>query len=143
MKTIAVAATSDRVACVTDTPLSSGLLALKLNVPMACGGNGRCATCHVLVDRGMENLSPVEAREERTLGLLSQRSPNSRLSCQAHVLGDVTIRIPDADFISAASELEAMIGKRASRDILHSSDGRLLVARGQVITRYVVNKLNN
>lgn len=143
MKSVSLANSPDRVECVTNSPLSTGLLALKLDVPMACGGNGRCATCHILVLDGAANLTPIEDRERRTLGLLSQCAPNSRLACQAHVLGDVTVKIPDADFISAFDELERMIGKRASKDILHATDGRLLVARGQVVTRYVVNKLKS
>lgn len=141
MKTIELADSHRRVECRTEAQLSSGLLALALDIPMACGGNGRCATCHILVLEGAENLSPIEPREERTLNLLSHRLPNSRLSCQACVRGDVVVSVPNADYITAASELESMIGKRATRDILHSGDGRLLVARGSLISRYVVEAL--
>jgi ferredoxin len=141
LKTIEVATTQQRVDCKTNAQLASGLLALALDLPMACGGNGRCATCHVLVNEGMENLSPIEAREERTLNLLSVRYPNSRLACQACVRGDVVVAVPNADYIKSADELELHIGKRAERDLLHAVDGRLLVARGQVVTRYVVQKI--
>ncbi len=141
MKTIELATTHQRVDCKTNAALASGLLALALALPMACGGNGRCATCHVLVTEGAENLSPIEPREERTLNMLSVRYPNSRLACQACVRGNVSVAVPNADYINSAAELELRIGKRADRDILHALDGRVLVARGQVVTRYIVQKV--
>ncbi len=127
--------------CETNSPVSSGLLSLQLDLPMACGGSGLCATCHVFVEEGSENLSPIEEREQRALNNLTNRKPNSRLSCQARVLGDVTVKIPEGDYIQSAAELEAMIGKRAGRDVLHAIDGRLLVARGQIISKYVINQI--
>lgn len=141
MKSVSLAPAQKRVECRTDTPLSSGLLALALDLPMACGGHGRCATCHVMVVEGTENLSPCDAKEERTLNMLSMRAANSRLACQARVLGNVVVMVPDAQFISLADELTALIGKRAERDILHAADGRVLVARGQIVTKYVVQNI--
>ncbi|MDX2176013.1 MAG: 2Fe-2S iron-sulfur cluster-binding protein [Candidatus Sumerlaeia bacterium] len=133
--------TYDKVECKTSSPLAEGLLAMHLEVPMLCGGNGRCATCHVLVVGGAENLSPVEAKEERALAMLSTRQPNTRLSCQARVLGDVQVAIPNATFIERIDELDAMVGKRAERDICDAIDGRVLVKAGQIISKYVINKL--
>lgn len=68
MKSVSLANSPERIECVTNAPLSSGLLALKLDVPMACGGNGRCATCHILVLDGGQNLSPIEERERAPWG---------------------------------------------------------------------------
>ncbi len=141
MKTIELATSNLSTECQTDTPLAGGLLALQLDVPMMCGGKGRCATCHVHVVEGMENLSPVANREELALNMLSQRLPNSRLSCQARVRGRVVVKLPDSSYVEGVAELEAMVGRRAERDILLAKDGRVLVARGQLVSRYVVNKL--
>lgn len=141
MKTVEIAPAQKRTECKTNTPLSNGLLALALNLPMACGGNGRCATCHVTVVEGAENLSKVEPLEEKTLRLLSRCTPNSRLACQARLQGDVVVMVPDAEFIEKVDDLLRLVGKRADRDILHAVDGRVLVARGQIVTRYVVQKL--
>ena len=140
MKSITLLPEYSEVRCRTESPVADGLLALQLSLPMACGGRGMCATCHVLVVEGSENLSAPESREERTLGILTNRSTGSRLACQARVRGDVKVKIPNADYIRQASELESLVGKRAGRDILHALDGRLLVARGQIITRYVIRK---
>jgi ferredoxin len=114
-----------------------------LDLPMACGGNGVCATCHVIVQDGAENLSPIGDREAKTLRLLSTRHPHSRLACQAKLLGDVSVAVPDGRYIQEAAELEHLIGKRATEDILHARDGRVLVARGQVVTKYVIKKLKD
>lgn len=100
-----------------------------------------CATCHVHVVEGVDNLSAIESREERTLNMLTSRSPNSRLSCQARLLGDVKVKIPNADYIREASELAPMVGKRVGRDIRHAIDGRVLVKRGQIVTKYVLKRL--
>lgn len=141
MKSLQLLPTYSEVACKTESAVCEGLLALDLKLPMACAGRGMCATCHVIVVEGHGNLSPVTAREERTLNMLTNRSQGSRLSCQARLLGDVKVRVPDADYIRDAAELEPMVGKRASRDILHAIDGRVLVARGQIITRYVIGRI--
>lgn len=141
MKSLQLLPSYNEVSCKTESAVCDGLLALDLKLPMACAGRGMCATCHIVVVEGHENLSPVTAREERTLAMLTSRSPGSRLSCQARLLGDVKVRVPDADYIREAAELEPMVGKRAARDILHAIDGRVLVQRGQIITRYVIGKI--
>lgn len=68
-------------------------IALDANVPMeyACGGNGFCTTCMCDVQEGMSQLSPRNDREEN-MGVTDD--PN-RLSCQAEVNGDVTVKILD------------------------------------------------
>ena len=142
MKALQLLPDHREVECKTESAISSGLLSLNLDVPMACGGKGMCATCHVHVVQGAENLSPVESREERTLSMLTNRSPDSRLSCQARLRGDVKVMIPNADYIRQADELIPMVGKRAGRDILHAVDGRVLVKRGQIVTKYIIKKLS-
>jgi 2Fe-2S ferredoxin len=59
-----------------------------------CGGNCSCTTCHVVVEEGWENLSPVEYPEDERLDDADNRSPKSRLACQALIQrGFVTVRI--------------------------------------------------
>src|SRR5688572_375082 len=52
----------------------------------ACGGNGKCSTCRVLIKEGMENLTPYTEKEK----LLRERlriPQNVRLACQTFVAG--------------------------------------------------------
>jgi len=55
--------------------------------------NGLCGTCRVLVKKGMENLSPKEAREDQVATMMSSigHEDEMRLSCQVQVNGDCTI----------------------------------------------------
>ncbi|MBO8170513.1 MAG: (2Fe-2S)-binding protein [Bacillaceae bacterium] len=55
---------------------------------------GKCRTCVVRVVEGMENLSPISDTEAYRLGS-GGVTAGERLSCQAFVEGDVTIRIPE------------------------------------------------
>ena len=62
-----------------------------------CGGICACITCHVIVERGDENLSPMEKDEEDRLYRLPNLSVHSRLACRAVVRGDVVARVPSAE----------------------------------------------
>lgn len=66
-------------------------IALDNGIPMehACGGNGFCTTCMCKVQKGMENLSPRNDREEN-MGIVNDPD---RLSCQSEVMGDVTVEV--------------------------------------------------
>lgn len=57
-------------------------------LPYRCAG-GRCGTCKMHVEEGMENLSPVRKAEERMLGELIQQG--YRLGCQTYAHGDCTV----------------------------------------------------
>ena len=70
-------------------------LANGVHVEHACGGAGVCATCHVIVTAGAENLSPPTDDELDTLDRAPGNTPDSRLACLAVVGGDVTVRVPD------------------------------------------------
>lgn len=60
----------------------------------ACGKKGRCTTCKMIVLEGENHLAELTAPEikYREQGRLA---PNERLSCQAVVLGDITIEVAD------------------------------------------------
>lgn len=111
---------------------------------MACGGKGMCATCHVWVQKGMDQLSPLTAREKRTLGMVTGADERSRLTCQAHVLGEgVEIILPDGMFVQSTGDLESLIGKRATSNILHPIDMRVLIQMGKIITRTRIMELKD
>ena len=62
----------------------------KLFIPSACGGQGTCGVCRVVVQEGGGSLLPTEAghisRKEAREGL--------RLSCQVKVKEDMKIEVP-------------------------------------------------
>ena len=73
-----------------------GLSVLELSilndVPHAhvCSGRGRCGTCRIHVEAGVQALSPVNDIERATLARVSEGKPAGdgvRLACQARVLG--------------------------------------------------------
>ena len=70
--------------------LMQSLLLAGLPVASSCHGDGVCAKCRMQIVDGAENLSkPNEA--ELFLIEKFQLEKNIRISCQAEVLGDVTI----------------------------------------------------
>ena len=55
-----------------------------------CGGVCSCASCHVYVDeKWLDRFPPVSKNENALLSLLDDRKPNSRLSCQLRIVGDM------------------------------------------------------
>ncbi len=70
-------------------------LANGINLEHACGGNCACTTCHVIVQKGMENLTELHEREADLVDKAAGVTIKSRLGCQAVVLkGEVTVEIP-------------------------------------------------
>lgn len=67
-----------------------------INIEHACGGVCACSTCHVYIEKGMDQIAePTEAEEDRV-----EEAPglqvNSRLSCQCFIEGDgpIEVRVP-------------------------------------------------
>lgn len=60
----------------------------------SCGGKGRCTTCRFTIVDGADHIAPLTKAEEqyRVQNLLQD---NERLACQAIVLGDIVISVPD------------------------------------------------
>ncbi len=128
----------------TNDNLLSGLLSNELNVLKECGGRGMCSTCHVFIKEGMESLSPLNRREQRTLETITSCNMLSRLACQARVIGEgVIVELPSGMYVSALDDIEALVGRRAEQDILHPLDGRILVEQGKLITRSMINQLKD
>lgn len=62
------------------------------NIPHAsiCGGRGRCSTCRVRVDQGLDGLKPPGEREKHVLKLIDAE-PNVRLACQMECTGSISV----------------------------------------------------
>ncbi len=128
----------------TNGNLLSVLLNKDLDVLKECGGRGMCATCHIYVQEGMEGLSPVNRREQRTLEVITTCKPNSRLACQARVLQyGVVVELPPGMYIKSIKDIEALIGRRAEQDLLHPITGQVLVEAGKLITRSMLKQIED
>jgi ferredoxin len=51
-----------------------------------------CGTCAIVVEQGMENLSPMDGLEAIVVEEVSEGRPNVRLACQVHILGSACVR---------------------------------------------------
>ncbi len=60
-----------------------------------CGGNASCSTCRVEVVVGDENLSEIDFEEQDLLDREALTEAYHRLGCQAKVLGDVIVQVPE------------------------------------------------
>ena len=71
-------------------------VAMNFGIPLehACGGSCACTTCHVIVRKGMENLSEMEDKEADRLDTAWALTTSSRLGCQAVINGDVVVEFP-------------------------------------------------
>jgi ferredoxin len=125
-----------------ESHLLDALLARNVEVKQLCSGRGLCATCHVYVTKNPQNLTPPTPRETLTLSVLTGAQANSRLSCQAKVIGDgVEVALPDGLYIDSFESLEKLIGQRTKVPILHPVTGDVLVAANKIIIRSIVEKL--
>lgn len=128
----------------TNGNLLSVLLNKDLDVLRECGGRGMCATCHVYVNEGMESLSPINRREQRTLEVITSCQPNSRLACQSRVMGNgVVVQLPPGMYINSLQDVEVLIGRRAEQNLLHPITGQVLVEEGKLITRSMLRQLES
>jgi adenylate cyclase len=55
-----------------------------------CGGRGRCSTCRVRIERGIDTLPPVRAEEQRVLERVGA-PPGVRLACQLRPVRDLAV----------------------------------------------------
>jgi ferredoxin len=126
----------------TGTTLLNALLSNKVNVLKACGGNGRCATCHIFVEKGMDRLSTPTEQELMTLSLMRIEQANARLACQCKILdAGVAIVVPKGKYVASEGELELMVGKKAQQSLIHPITGEILVQEGKLILRSALEKM--
>lgn len=143
-KTVKLDPINQEVSIQTNDNLLSALLKNELKVLKECGGRGMCSTCHVYITQGMDSLSPLNRREQRTLEVITTAGKYSRLACQARVVGTgVVVEVPSGMYISSIDNIEDLIGRRAEEDILHPLTGQVLVERGKLITRSMITKLQD
>ncbi|TAG28033.1 MAG: (2Fe-2S)-binding protein [Burkholderiales bacterium] len=144
MKTIKFKHDSQPAIIQTKQRLLDAMLVRQVPVQMLCGGRGLCATCHVHVVEGSSQLTPQTDREKLTLAVLTGAKANSRLACQAQVLGEgIHVELPKGLYVESFAQLEQLIGKRAQQPVLHPLDARVLIQEGKIITRSVVNELKS
>ena len=143
-KTVRLEPIAQETSIETNGNLLSVLLNKDLDVLKECGGRGMCATCHVYIKDGMNALSAINRREQRTLEVITSCKPNSRLACQARVLQDgVVVELPPGMYINSLQDIEELIGRRAEQDLLHPITGQVLVESGKLITRSMLKQLEN
>ncbi|PSN16300.1 (2Fe-2S)-binding protein [filamentous cyanobacterium CCT1] len=141
-KTVRLEPIAQETSVETNGNLLSVLLNKDLDVLKECGGRGMCATCHIYVQSGMEALTPINRREQRTLEVITSCKPNSRLACQARVVANgVVVELPPGMYVNSLQDIEALIGRRAEQDLLHPITGEVLVEQGKLITRSVITQL--
>lgn len=68
-----------------------------------CGGQARCATCHVYVDEAwVSRLPPIGRDEETMLDLTAtERRPTSRLACQIRLTAQMQglrVEVPERQY---------------------------------------------
>jgi ferredoxin len=144
VKTVRLEPIAQETSVATNENLLSVLLNKDLDVLRECGGRGMCATCHVYVRDGMEGLSPINRREQRTLEVITSCKTNSRLACQARVLSDgVVVELPSGMYINSIKDIEDLIGRRAEQNLLHPVTGQVLVEEGKLITRSMLKQLES
>ncbi len=73
--------------------LMKALLEAGIPVASSCNGEGVCGRCRVKILTHPENLTPPESAEIQLKNKLNF-SNDERLSCQAHLLGPVTLSAP-------------------------------------------------
>jgi 2Fe-2S ferredoxin len=78
-----------------NTSLLDAAKALGFPLHHDCGGNASCTTCRVEVQFGQEQLSEIDFDEQDLLDREALSEPWHRLGCQARVLGDVIVRVPE------------------------------------------------
>ncbi len=64
----------------------------KAHIGYACGGNGLCQTCEVIVESGMDALSPMNDVEKAWLTAEKQKNGH-RLACQCQIVADKPVKV--------------------------------------------------
>jgi ferredoxin len=144
MKNVTIGNDPNQAIIKTEERLLDALLVRNIDVKMLCKGRGLCATCHVYVTKNPHCLTPMTTREKLTLSVLTGAQANSRLACQAHVLGDgVEVDLPKGLYIESFSDIEKLIGKRTPSPILHPVSGKVLIQENRIITRSAISELRD
>jgi 2Fe-2S ferredoxin len=61
-----------------------------------CGGVCGCSTCHIYVNKGMDNVQEISDKEEDFIDRAINPRITSRLGCQCVMInGDIEVTLPD------------------------------------------------
>lgn len=60
----------------------------------ACGGKGRCTSCKMIVQKGIENITK-ETEAELKYKSQGRLAANERLACQSKLTGDIKVRVAE------------------------------------------------
>src|SRR5438132_12338627 len=95
-------------------------LAKNYHIPLehACGGSCACTTCHVIIRKGMQNLSEMEDNEADRLDTAWDLTTTSRLGCQAVIKGDVVAELPmyTHNYVQEGGAIQVGKSDRLARD---------------------------
>jgi 2Fe-2S ferredoxin len=92
----------DNSISILEVPTDMGLSLMEIlkgndyPVLATCGGMALCATCHVEVVNGFENLHEITDDEYAMLDTLPNITPTSRLSCQLKLIPEmdnITVKV--------------------------------------------------
>jgi 2Fe-2S ferredoxin len=66
-------------------------------VGSSCGGQCACSTCHVYIVEGEDSLTEMQDNEDDRMDMAFDVRPESRLGCQARLVGteDIVVQISD------------------------------------------------
>ncbi len=92
------------------------------NIPLLseCGGHGRCTTCRVFVEEGIESCAPRTAAEE-SIAQRRHLPSKVRLACQTRVLGACRVRrllFDDLDIAAVLRRRSAISGQQREVAVL-------------------------
>jgi adenylate cyclase len=99
--------------------------AIRNNIPHvnACGGEGRCTTCRLVILEGIENCSE-QTEQEKALKEKVHTTDEFRLACQTQADGDITVRrlVLNKEDIESVSEggISGRLGETKKIAILFS-----------------------
>jgi 2Fe-2S ferredoxin len=67
-----------------------------INIEHACGGVCACSTCHIYVEKGMDDLTEATEAEDDRVEEAPGLQRNSRLACQCTIegRGPIVVRVP-------------------------------------------------
>ena len=85
-----------------------------------CGGRGRCSTCRVRIDRGLDGQAPASEAERKVLDRVAA-PPNVRLACQLRPTADLSVTPllpPDASPAAARARPSHLKGEEKEIAIL-------------------------
>jgi len=111
-----------------------------------CGGRGRCTTCRIRIEEGMENLSAVGDREHKAL-LRIGAAADIRLACQAEghagVIRVTPLLPPDVKSAEARAETKDSVGRDVELAVLFADLQGFTALSEQKFPYDVVYILNN